>query len=169
MSGDKVATRMTARVEPLADGRKSRVTTSVQRGDAPDDFVSPALRSEGLTLALFALSVEAELNKLTAPPRADAETCARLEAQLLANAGSSSAAAGEPRNALEAIGSTSKTILALHAAEAELRRRGCPTDRTAGRDGEFKMASDTLKNPPMVVEGVNFEPGKPMIVPRPSR
>lgn len=49
MSGTQVATTMTAHFEPLDGGTRMRVTTSVKRGDAPDDFVSPAFQSNGVT------------------------------------------------------------------------------------------------------------------------
>ena len=69
MSGNRVATRMTAMLEPLDGGARTRVTAAVERGDAPDDFVSPAFRSEGITLGLFTMAIEGELNELTGPPR----------------------------------------------------------------------------------------------------
>src|SRR5687768_3048564 len=40
MSGDQVATRMTATFEPIDGGKATRVSVDVARGDAPDDFVS---------------------------------------------------------------------------------------------------------------------------------
>lgn len=52
MNGDKVATGMTAQFVPVNGGKAARISTSVDRGHAPDDFVSPAFRSRGLTLAL---------------------------------------------------------------------------------------------------------------------
>ena len=71
MSGDKVAMAMTANFEPLDGGERTRVTTSVARGDAPDDLVSPAFRSTGITSGLFSVAVDNELEKMTAPrPRA---------------------------------------------------------------------------------------------------
>ncbi len=72
MSGDKVATRLWATVEPLDGGRRSRVTTYVARGDAPDDRVAPAFRSEGVTRGLFATAIESRLDRLVAPPPAAA-------------------------------------------------------------------------------------------------
>lgn len=40
MSGDKVATAMTATFEPVYEGRSTLIRTFVERGDTPDDFVS---------------------------------------------------------------------------------------------------------------------------------
>ena len=51
MAGDKVATIMTVTFEQLDGGKRTRVTTSVKRGDAPDDIVSPAFRSHRNHLA----------------------------------------------------------------------------------------------------------------------
>lgn len=83
LSGDKVATRMTAHLEPLDGGARTRVTATVERGDAPDDFVSPAFRSRGITMALFSMAIESELNRLVAPPAKTAEECQELEQRLL--------------------------------------------------------------------------------------
>jgi hypothetical protein len=116
-SGDKVATRMTAHLNPIDEGRRTRVTASVERGDAPEEFVSPVFRSEGLTLALFTLALDDELNRLVAPPRRSREECAREAERLLAQT-----APGAP-----GVGGTAKTILQLHAVEGELRRYGCDT------------------------------------------
>ena len=78
MSGNQVAVTMTTSFEPLDGGKQTRVTTSVARGDAPDERVSPAFRSPGATSAFFAMAVDGELNKLTAPRAASAETCNAL-------------------------------------------------------------------------------------------
>jgi len=65
-SGNRTATTMTAKLSPISDGRGTRVVASVERGDAPDDVVSPAFRSEGLTMALFGGMIESRLNEFTA-------------------------------------------------------------------------------------------------------
>ena len=56
-SGDKVATRMIAHLEPLDGGRRTRIWAEVERGDAPDEQVSPAFRSTGVTLGLFSAAL----------------------------------------------------------------------------------------------------------------
>lgn len=66
MSGAQVATQMTAHVVPI-DAGHSRVIAKVRRGDAPDDFVFPAFRSKGITLSLFSMALDGELDKLTRP------------------------------------------------------------------------------------------------------
>lgn len=132
MSGSQVATKMTATFKPVDSGRQTRVEASVERGDAPDDLVSPAFRSRGLTLGLFSMAVEGELNKLVAPPRADAETCARMMDKFR-DSNLAAGAADPPGSLGQAIGGTAKTIIRLNAMEAELRRAGCPVED----DGKF--------------------------------
>src|SRR5689334_8219180 len=39
MSRDDVAVRLIAHLEPIDGGKRTKVTASVERGDAPDDFV----------------------------------------------------------------------------------------------------------------------------------
>src|SRR4051812_31981710 len=43
-SGDKVAVRLIAHLEPTDGGQHTRVTAEVERGNAPDDLVAPAFR-----------------------------------------------------------------------------------------------------------------------------
>jgi hypothetical protein len=161
MSGDKVATRMTAHLQPLDGGRRTRVTASVQRGDAPDDFVSPAFRSKGITLGLFSMALESRLNALTAPPQRSRADCQELEQKLLL----ANAPQERPASLGQAVGSTAKTVMTLQAVEAELRRQGC----SAGGGGGFEpveehMGRDTGAPPPTDPK-VSFEPGKPMVDP----
>lgn len=169
MSGDQVAIRMIAIVEPAKEGRHSLVTAEVERGDAPGDFVSPAFRSEGITMGLFGMALESELNRLPAPPLADQAKCDALMADF--EAGNIAAGFMErPDNLPDAVGNTAKMAIRLHAMEAELRRNGCPTERPRGftevtdemsKGGDGGMASQAPAPEP--VEGISFEPGKPMI------
>lgn len=140
MSGDKVATAMTATLTPIDEGRATLVKASVERGDAPDDFVSPAFRSEGLTMGLFAMALEGELNELVAPPRADPATCERM-LERFTEANIANGSMQEPHDLRSAIGGTAKTVMRLHAMEAELRRAGCPTN---GNDGPFRPVSSKM-------------------------
>jgi hypothetical protein len=143
MSGDKVAISMTANFEPLDGGRRTRVTTSVARGDAPDDRVSPAFRSAGITSGLFSLAVEGELNKLTDGPRASAEDCARMvEAWRIAGENEMTNRPREdPKNLTQAIGEGARNTIKLQAMADQLRRAGCPT----GGNGDFKPVSSEMK------------------------
>jgi hypothetical protein len=157
MSGDRVATRMTAIVEPTDGGRHSHVTAQVERGDAPDDFVSPAFRSKGITMGLFGMAVEGELNKLVSPP-VDPSKCREAVARMEQNG--IIAPQDRPANLTQAMGNTAKTIVALNAQEAELRRNGCDTSGT----GKFETPVSAMgEAPPPPAAGVSFEPGKPMV------
>jgi hypothetical protein len=162
MSGDKVATRMTAFVQPLDGGKASRVTVDVERGDAPDDFVSPAFRSEGLTLGLFSMALEGELDQLVAPARLSREECQELEVRLLQASGAGTD--GDPASLGQAVGGTAKNMLRLNAVEGELKRRGC--DTSGG--GTFEPVSDQMSEGLAAAQDgsgheVNLEPGKPML------
>ena len=137
MSGNQVATRMIAILEPLDGGRRTRVTATVERGDAPDDFVSPAFRSEGVTLGLFSLALDDELDDLMAPPQRSAEECREIAERLLM------AGAGDTIDSRErSIGDGARAILRVNAAAGELRRNGCPLDRAG--DGDFDPISDEM-------------------------
>lgn len=118
MSGNEVATRMTAHLEPLDGGARTRVTATVERGDAPDERTSPAFRSEGLTMGLFASALQDELDRLEAPPQATAQFCRDLEQRLLAQN-------GPTQNGVAA-------IARVHQMGAEMRRNGCPLDGPGG-------------------------------------
>ncbi|WP_157081264.1 hypothetical protein [Novosphingobium naphthalenivorans] len=142
MSGDKVATTMTAYFQPIDEGRQTRVTASVKRGDAPDDFVSPAFRSNGLTMGLFTMALEGELNKLVQPGATDLARCDEIMAEFQR---ANEADAGSRDNLAQAMGGTAKTMLRLHATEAELRRNGCPVD---DNNGEFRSVKSEMGPPP---------------------
>ncbi len=163
MSGDKVATSMTVFLEPIDGGKRTLVTTDVERGDAPDDFVSPAFRSEGLTFSLFSMAVEAELNELTLPS-GDPAKCRELIRRF--ESGAFASADPQPRDLSDAMGQTAGTAMKLHAFEAELRRNGCDTSRPAG---EFRPVTTEMKRDPFASgpspreSDVSFETGKPMM------
>ena len=147
MSGDKVAVAMTAHFEPLDNGAKTRVRASVERGDAPDDFVSPAFRSTGLTMGLFGIALEGELNRLTMPGFNPAK-CAEL-LQRFQNEGIERVTAGgaeQPQNLGQAIGQTGKSMIRLGAMEAEMRRNGCPTDAKPHEAQAVQAAMDQAQD-----------------------
>ena len=160
MSGDKVAVRMIAHLAPLDGGKRTRVTTEVQRGDAPDDLVAPAFRSTGVTSGLFAMVLDQELDELTVPQKLSKEECGRLAEELLmANA--------PPMDQQTGFGGVARTALTLSAVESELKARGCPTS-----PGKFEAVSNQMGEgggPPVIgsdgerTDGVSFQPGKPMI------
>ena len=154
-SNDKVAVRMIAHLEPLDGGRRTRVWAEVERGDAPDEQVSPAFRSTGVTLGLFSAALGDELDDLVSPPRRSAAECQELERQLL------EAHAPDDRNPLRA-------IVAVQETAAELRSRGCDTGAHAdqavapvsNRMGSAPPSS-AMGAPPS--DGVSFQPGRPMV------
>lgn len=166
MSGDKVATAMTALFEPVDGGKATRIRTNVERGNAPDDFVSPAFRSKGLTMA--------QVNKLVAPAAASAETCQKLLDGFRDSNIAALPQAG-PVDFREGMANGAKTIIRLNAMEAELRRNGCNTN---GNDGPFRsveqhmapaesgngMAADDLP-----AGMATTRPDAPMLDPKPSR
>lgn len=174
MSGNQVATRMTARLEPLDGGRRTRVTAVVERGDAPDDFVAPAFRSHGITMGLFTMALEGELNELTLPARKSAAECEALTRSLL-EANAPVGAGDRPENLRQAFGNGARVIMTLNAVEAELRRQGCDTRGRGGGD-RFEGARSAMgaAPPPAAAgaapppPGTSFEPGRPMVDVRPG-
>lgn len=164
MAGDKVATRMIAKLEPIKDGAATRITASVERGDAPEDITSPAFRSEKITLGLFAAALETRINRLTLGWSAK---CDQLMAEFMKGGSPGS----DDRTTLgTAIGSTSRDIMRIGAFDTKLRAAGCdPAQRSQG--AAFLPASDTLREAPVIQDGPpsreapRFEPGKPMLDP----
>lgn len=140
-SGDKVAMTMTASFAPIRDGAGTRVTTSVESGDADPDFVSPLFRSEAMTAGVFTAMIESELNDLTAAKSRQA---------------AGNAPAGADRRTFgEGIG----TIMKVNAMHGEYQRTGKMPEGPYGMleqeapgDGQSTGSG-----------GVKFEPGQPMV------
>ena len=184
MSGNRVATTMVAELEPLDGGKRTRVVARVERGDAPDDVVPPAFRSERLTLGLFSMALEGELGELTRPAVADQAACDELESRFAAGgiaAAGRRRADGAERTRSEGFGEGARAILKVTAYAAERQRLGC---REGGLDGSAPISSrmvdvrDDAGSDSDPVAGsrhdqrvqnpaVNFTPGQPMIDPRP--
>lgn len=165
MSGDKMAVRMTATLEPLENGTQTRVRTEVERGNAPDDFVAPAFRSKGLTLGLFSMAVEGELDKLTIGTSWGPHCQAIVER--VKEEGTARAMAESdmpPESGMgAAVGRVAKMGLQLNAIESELRRAGCNTD---GNRGEFRQVESRMAPSDPSHEAhpdVSFKPGQPMV------
>jgi hypothetical protein len=169
MSGDKVAVTMIADFKPSADGKSTHVTAHVERGNAPNDFVSPAFRSKGLTLGLFSMAIEGELNELTLPAPGDPAACAKLF-ERFQDANMEAGAGGRPESLRGAIGQVAATGIRLNAFEAEQRRLGCQH-----RDGSSDFKPVESQMGPADGPGsasspsgdVSFTPGQPMIDPTP--
>ena len=163
MSGADVAVRMTAHLEPVDGGKRTKVTASVERGNAPDDFVAPAFRSAGLTLGLFGIVLDSELDELVAPPAADSATCQQIMDEFAM--GNLADADLQTRDSLsDAFGDTAKTAMKLGHLESRLKAAGCPTN-SAGED--FRPVSNEMamgRSGGDPSQGnIQFEPGKPMI------
>ena len=131
MSGDKVAVRMIAHLEPVDGGKRTKVTAEVERGNAPDDYVSPAFRSTGVTMGLFSAALEDELDELVFPvkewgPRCD-EIIARFERRNAANTD-----LHDPQSMGQAFAGTSKAMMSIAAMDKELKAAGCPQNKNAG-------------------------------------
>lgn len=171
MAGDKVATRMIAHLTPVDGGQRTKVVAEVVRGNAPDDHVSPAFRSTGVTMGLFALALEDELDELVFKIAAWGPHCdAVMEKFHLSNVGNF--AAREPQSLGQAFAQTSKTAMSLAAMDKELKIAGCPQNSNGVENGDrgWATARDELSesggppqsNAPRIAEPT-FEPGKPMI------
>ena len=124
MSGNEIAMTMIAQLTPVDGGKRTEVTARVERGSAPDDLVAPAFRSEGVTLGLFSMALEDELNELTQKMMVNAGDCRalleRFEQSNLASADM------QGRSGVSgAMGDTAKTVMKMHAYQAEARRMGC--------------------------------------------
>ena len=157
MSGEDVAVRMIAHLEPVEDGTKTRVTASVERGNAPDDFVAPAFRSKGLTLGLFSVVLEDELDDLVRPAGATAESCQRIVDEFTA--------AQQQFGDTTGFAGVSKTVLRLNALESRLKAAGCKTGFSKFGEIPERVPLDQSTIPSVQKEDrdtVSFEPGKPM-------
>jgi hypothetical protein len=162
MSRNDVAVRLIAHLEPVDGGKQTKVTASVERGNAPDDFVAPAFRDRSVTLGLFNAVLNSELDELVAPPLADEATCQKIMDDFAAG----NAADGDLQrhdNLSDAFGDTAKLSMKLSALEGKLKAAGCPMKD----GGPFRPVSSQLSDsapPPSSANGeVRFEPGKPMI------
>lgn len=162
MSRDDVAVRLIAHLEPVDGGTKTRVTASVERGNAPDDFVAPAFRSAGVTLGLFGMVLDGELDELVAPAKADEATCQKIMDEF--EAGNWADADLQSRdNMSDAFGDTAKIAMKLGALESRLKAAGCPVNGGGKfRDVKSEMSDSSSSGSGSSGE-VQFEPGKPMI------
>ncbi len=154
MAHGEVAVRMIATLTPIDGGARTKVTASVERGPAPDDYVSPAFRSTGITLGLFAALLEDELDDLVFKigpwgPHCDV-VFQRFENRNLANG-----AMNQPTGLTDAVAGTAKGVMSISMLDKELKAAGCPPNANgdAPRDEDgFIEVRDTLSagNPPSV-------------------
>ena len=163
-NGDEVAVRLIAHLEPVGSD-KTKVTLDYQRGNAPDDHVAPAFRSRGISLGLFAMVIEEELDRLTMPPKQWTAACDAIIERFRGEFGQYEGVS-PPASLTEAFGLTAKTAMRLSALDKELKAKGCPTE--TNRD--FAPISNEMGNasPEAVADPrVSYAPGKPMIDARP--
>lgn len=172
MSGQNVAVTMIAHLTPVDGGKRTKVTVSVARGNAPDDFVSPAFRSKGITTGLFTMAVESELDELTAPPPGDPAKCAALF-ERFQDSNLASEDLQRQDGLRDAIGDVAVAGTRIAAYQAEARRMGCAT----GGDGAFRTVESRMRPAPEQPEmprveqdrpDVSFRPGAPMVNPTPA-
>jgi len=123
-SGNDVAMTMTAILTPVDNGARTRVTAMVERGNAPDDFVSPAFRSEGVTLGLFSMALEDELNKATLAMASDPQTCRALLDEFQ-RSNMATPDLHDRRNLRDSIGDVAKISMKMQAYQAQARKLGC--------------------------------------------
>lgn len=154
-SGKDVAVRMIAHLEPIDGGTKTRVTTSVERGNAPDDLVAPAFRSVGVTASLFGVVIEDQLDDLTRPAGLSEQECRELGQELLEGS-------APPMSEQSGFAGVARTTLKLNAIEGKLKAAGCDTGFKKFGEPSNEL-SETAAPPPRTTSGVTFEPGKPMI------
>ena len=154
MSGNDVAVRMIAHLEPVEGGAKTHVTAAVQRGNAPDDLIAPAFRSTGTTLGLFSLVLEDELDDLTRPASADPATCQKIVddftgQQQMSDQGGFAAVA--------------KMSIKLSALETKLKAAGCDTGFKKFEDPTEQLSDSGSDSSASGQGNVSFEMGKPMV------
>lgn len=128
-SGAQIAVRMFADLEPVDGGKRTKVTTRIERGDAPDDFVAPAFRSKGITTGLFNTVVDAELDNLTRI-KADPQRCQELVDKFQRT--EPSLDAQRPDNLKNAFANTARAVMLISNMQQELRRSGCDTGSPDG-------------------------------------
>lgn len=124
-AGSQVATRMIAHLQPVDGGKRTKVWAEVIRGPAPDDLVSPAFRSTGITLGLFAALLEDDLDKLVFKvgewgPKCD-EIMARFERRNEQNTRQHN-----PQTIGEGFAGGAQAAMSISAMDKDLKIAGCP-------------------------------------------
>jgi len=151
MAHGQVAMTMTAWLKSVDGGKRTKVTASVQRGPAPDDYVSPAFRSNGITMGLFAAELEGEIDKLVFPPGQWTAQCDAIVARF---EGGNEAQGFDrsPGSLTQAIGNTAKMSMRLGQFDKELKTAHCPQPDNKFHDVHAKLsdAGPPAEPPPMV-------------------
>lgn len=147
MAHGQVAMTMTAWLKPVDGGTRTKVTASVARGPAPDDYVSPAFRSNGITMGLFAAQLEGEIDKLVFPPGKWTAECDAIVARFEASNGGPFGDDRGSGSLTQAIGGTARMAMKLGQYDKELKAAHCPQP-----DSGFRPVSAQLTDsgsPPM--------------------
>ena len=131
MAHGEVAMTMTAWLKPIDGGRRTKVTATVTRGPAPDDYVSPAFRSNGITMGLFAIELEGEIDKLVFPPGKWTAECDAIVASF--EAGNEGMGMDRGSGSLtQAMGNTARMSMRLGQFDKELKAAHCPQPSNNG-------------------------------------
>ena len=148
MAHGQVAMTMTAWLKPIDGGKRTKVTATVTRGPAPDDYVSPAFRSNGITMGLFAAELEGDLDKLVFPPGKWTAQCDAIVASFEAGNGGDSGSG----SLTQAIGGTARTAMRLGQFDKELKAAHCPQPDNKFHDVSAKLSDGGSPSapPPMV-------------------
>lgn len=149
---DQVAMRLITRLVPTDDGKSTKVTAWVERGDAPDDYVSPAFRSKGTTMGLFSLVLDDKLNKLVDGPLVWDPKCDAIIARFENRNGGFPSPQAEPNTLGGAMARTARDGMAIAGLSQELRAAGCPDSAPAGYSQQPEPSS-----PPPVPEAPTSE------------
>ena len=177
MSGTRIATTMWVELVALDGGKRTKVIAHVDRGDAPDDAVSPAFRSPKLTMGLFAMALEDELNDLTAPPRASADQCREMATSFVYNELGADPDLQSRTSVRDAMADHAKMAMRMSAIEAKMREAGCPSPNAGGQpfgavaEQMAPAIEQTMRDsdPARPGGGVTFQPGQPMMNPNPDQ
>lgn len=151
MAHGQVAMTMTAWLKPVDGGKRTKVTASVRRGPAPDDYVSPAFRSTGITMGLFAAELEGDLDKLVFPPGKWTAECDAIVARF--EAGNDDMSMNRDSESLkQAIGNTARSAMRLGQFDKELKAAHCPQPDNKFHDVSAKLSDGGSPSapPPMV-------------------
>ena len=153
MAHNEVAITMTAWLKPIDGGKRTKVTATVIRGPAPDDYVSPAFRSNGITMGLFATQLEGEIDKLVFPPGKWTAECDAIVARFEAgNEAMGMGMNGGSGSLTQAMGNTAKFSMRLGQYDKELKTAHCPQPDNPNEFHDVKSTLTDNGSPPMPPE-----------------
>ena len=164
MAHGEVAMTMTAWLKPVDGGKRTKVTASVARGPTPDDYVSPAFRSNGITMGLFAAQLEGEIDKLVFPPGKWTAECDAIVARFEESNGGPFGGDRGTGSLAQAIGSTAQMSMRLGQYDKELKAAHCPQPEAGFRPVSAKLTdSGPPPMPPPEVRPTAADATRPAI------